>query len=133
MDEEENVEVAEDSLPICPCCLARLGNIHLLHFCGECGAPIGGLAAINPFESIFARGYVYRAAAERPCKLLTVVGIWLLFLPGAFYCLILLSGPGFGFEDLSILAFFAIEISLVVRVTHNYWKKRRGISYPADA
>ncbi len=77
MEEEENSEdFDEESIPICPCCLAPIeGDVFVVQFCGKCFAPIGGLAAINPFERIFAQGYIWRAAVTRPTKKVTLIAV----------------------------------------------------------
>src|SRR5687768_12207851 len=62
---------------ICPQCMTE--NQPDSHFCAKCGAPLSSYAATGPFESLFAEGHVYRQAAERPRKLIVVLGVWLLF------------------------------------------------------
>jgi len=62
---------------LCVSCLTP--NDPAAHFCLKCGAPLSSYASTGPFESLFAEGSVYRSAAERPQKLIVVLGIWLIF------------------------------------------------------
>lgn len=65
--------------PVCPHCLAPITDLD--HFCPRCARPITAIAATDPLGSIHATGHVYTNAADRPTKLIHVIGIWLLFAP----------------------------------------------------
>ena len=62
---------------LCVSCMTP--NDPAAHFCTKCGAPLSSYASTGPFESLFAEGSVYRSAAERPRKLVVVLGVWLIF------------------------------------------------------
>jgi ribosomal protein L40E len=68
---------AEPERQLCISCVAP--NDPAAHFCVKCGAPLTSYAATAPFEHLFAEGHVYRQAAERPQRLIVVLGIWLIF------------------------------------------------------
>ncbi len=73
---------------------------------------------MGPFESIFAQGFIYREAAQRPRRLIVVLGIWLIFLPQAFTVLAFINmgalWPLFG-GGISLIA-----IAIIWRTTSNY-------------
>ena len=128
-DQEEAIPDG-DAVPICECCLEPVPEDCPL-FCPKCGAPIDSLAAVLPFERIFAGGYLIRQAAEHPRKLITVIGIWLLFLITAIYLsfsflVSLLDGEvnlrrWKGFVDtLIFLVVVAIYFAIGFRVTRAY-------------
>ena len=50
-------------------------------FCCECGAPLSSFATLCPFECLFAEGFIYRQATERPRKFIVVLGLGLIFAP----------------------------------------------------
>lgn len=125
MSAEENqpsVEAGEKQL----CISCTEPNEVDAHFCKRCGAPLSPFAMINPFESLFAEGYIYRRAAEEPRRLITVLGIWVLFGVPGLTCLVLMP---FGNLDLSgnvmlgSMPFFSL--AMIWRTTRNYlrWKK----------
>lgn len=68
-------ELEEEQL----CTSCTTPNPTTAHFCAKCGAPLSSFASIAPFEHLFAEGFIYRAAAERPRRLITVIGVWVLF------------------------------------------------------
>jgi len=80
LDVDEPEKDREEQL--CPNCLAP--NPPSLHFCDKCNAPLSAHASIDPVGSIYAAGYVYQKAASRPRSRMTVIGMWLIFGPGAF-------------------------------------------------
>src|SRR6516162_1962936 len=88
--EEPNQETPEAvEKQLCVSCMAQ--NEPSAHFCAKCGAPLTSYASTGPFESIFAEGSAYRAAAERPQKLVVVLGIWLIFGPMALAGLLMVA------------------------------------------
>jgi len=130
MEEEENAEDFEGkSIPICPCCLAPIeGDVYVVQFCGKCFAPIGGLAGINSYESIFAEGFIYRAAVNSPTKKITVytVKAFAVFWFACAIFLLLAGIPGL-LEDPSMLPLFGLalfysvcSVSLYRQVSRNY-------------
>lgn len=114
---------------LCPNCLT--GNVPGRNFCIKCGAPLSSHAAIGPFERIFAEGYIYRTAAERPHKFIMVLGIWCIFGPLALIGVTSFSvfampdeTSGFDVGDAAgiLLMLFVVSISatLIVKTTWNY-------------
>lgn len=85
-------------------------------------------AATGPLESIFAEGYAYRQAAERPRSFIVVLGIWMIFGTMA------IAGGGFIFMsregDLQplVVGTFLLLVSLVMiwKTTWNYIARPRG-------
>src|SRR5262245_17581054 len=52
-----------------------------VNFCRSCGMPLSNLAVTGPYESILARGFLYREATDSPRKLIVVLGMLLLWAP----------------------------------------------------
>ena len=71
---QENHGEAEE---LCLCCLDPI--FPAANFCRGCGAPTGFLATLLPFQQVFAEGFVYHRAIQRPRSVISVLGIWLLF------------------------------------------------------
>ncbi|MFO1476895.1 MAG: zinc ribbon domain-containing protein [Verrucomicrobiota bacterium] len=124
----ESAEAREQQL--CVSCMAP--NEPEAHFCVQCGAPLSSYASTGPFESLFAEGSVYRKAAERPQKLIVVLGIWVLFgltgLGGAMIIVISLSRRRIGEDWYGILtgaAFIAVSVAMIFRTTANYIGRNR--------
>jgi len=116
-------EAAEKQL--CMNCVSP--NEPAAHFCVRCGAPLSSYAATGPFESLFAEGHVYRQAAERPRKLIVVLGICLIFgtvaLTGVF---LLMFGRGRGLAYAAFGAFIlAISVSIILKTVGNYVALKR--------
>src|SRR5688572_5809342 len=76
-DDKPAEDLDSDEKKLCVNCMT--GNDPDDHFCIKCGAPMTSYAAIGPVESLFAEGHVYRQAAEKPRKLIVVVGVWFIF------------------------------------------------------
>jgi len=79
----------EQEEPLCISCLHP--NVEEAHFCEKCGAPLDSYASTAPFEQIYAQGHVFRAATEGKPRLIVVLGVWLICLPGILSAFIL--GP----------------------------------------
>jgi hypothetical protein len=97
------------------------------HFCAKCGAPLTPYAAIGPFESVFAQGFVFRQAAERPRSFVVVAGIWIIFslmlLSGIA---VLVYGGDSGYYDTAFGAFLVVVSAVIIwKTTRNYlaWKR----------
>ncbi|MSU61320.1 MAG: zinc ribbon domain-containing protein [Pedosphaera sp.] len=110
---------------LCVCCVSP--NETSAHFCSKCGAPLSSYAATGPFECLFAEGYVYRQAAQRPRSLIVVVGVWLIFGPLALAGLIsvfagnrvdAISGAGVG------LLILPISVAMIWKTTRNYLARK---------
>jgi hypothetical protein len=94
MSVEPHQDLSEsDEMQLCISCMAP--NEVTANFCANCRAPLSSYASTGPFEHIFAEGAVYRQAANRPRKLIVVLGVWLLFgvmfLAGLWRCIFGLS------------------------------------------
>src|SRR5580692_10018353 len=88
-------------------------------FCVKCGAPISWYSKMGPFESIAARGFIWREAAERPRRLIVVVGMWLIFLPMAGTGLVFMQFGG-TLWFLSGCGIILIPLAIIARTTWNY-------------
>jgi zinc-ribbon domain len=109
--------------PLCRSCAAP--NEPNADFCAKCGAPLSWYFTIGPFESIFAQGFVYREAAERPRRFIVVAGIWLIFLPQVLVGIgMLVFNPGFGW-NLVATGLILISIAIIGRSTWNYISQKR--------
>lgn len=111
---------AADEKQLCLSCV--FPNEPSAHFCSKCGAPLSSYAATGPFEQLFAEGHIYRQAAERPRRLIVVLGIWLIFgMMGLTGFGVALAGRdmGFGFRALGGLM-MAVSVVLVWKTTRNY-------------
>jgi ribosomal protein L40E len=119
-----------EEVQLCISCMAP--NDPTAHFCAECGAPLSSYASTGPFESLFARGVVYRQAAESPRKPIVVLGVWLIFGPvavagGSFIA----GGHGdrwmFAVTGVVMLAFSA---AIIARTTWNYFALKKHAEKP---
>jgi hypothetical protein len=119
--EEPNQETPEAvEKQLCVSCMAP--NEPSAHFCAKCGAPLTSYASTGPFESIFAEGSAYRAAAERPQKLVVVLGIWLIFGPMALAGLLMVAmmrSAGFIFGVIGA-GMAAFSMVMLWKTTRNY-------------
>jgi membrane associated rhomboid family serine protease len=110
------------------------------HFCTKCAAPLSSFASTGPFEHLFAEGSVYRAAAERPRKLVVVLGIWMIFglmmLVGLFVIGMSLSSQDAAFAlkifgALVGLAVAAVSGTMIWRTTWNYLTRKQTDGHDA--
>lgn len=125
--EPKNEDSNAEEKSVCPKCLTP--NDPLRAFCSDCGAPIGMVSAVDPWQHIFAEGHAYRSAVDGPPKFIVLVGMWLIFgpfllLPFAFLC-------GFGegaYRVAGIMSVFSIFPAIILfRVTKNYIVKSRAM------
>jgi len=108
-------------------------------FCKDCGAPLSSYAATGPFESIFTEGHVYRQAAQRPEKLIVLLGMWLIFgfvdVVG-FFVFALNSGK-YEYESawfrLFGLMIAGIASAILWRTTRNFFRLRATAKSAAAA
>ena len=118
-------QVDSDPLPLCLTCLEK--NSTEAHFCTQCGAPMTSYACSGPFEYTRAQGHLCREAAERPRRLLVVVGVWLIFAPIAGVGWLMLA-LGRGAEVVGLvegLAMAAIATGILWRSTRSYLLRDR--------
>ena len=69
----------QPELLVCPSCLQE--NDEYGDYCCKCGAPISPTVNFDPFKRIASQGWLYRTAASDSRRKITVIGIWLIFLP----------------------------------------------------
>ena len=99
-------------------------------FCVKCGCPLSSYSTMGPFEVVFAQGFIYREAAERPRRFIAVLGIWLIFLPQALVGFGFMQSRDSLFSELMGGAASFIAIGIIGRTTANYFSKRRANSQP---
>lgn len=78
-DQHTHHEPEQVEQMLCPHCMEPVDPIS--HFCNACGGPISAHAAIDPMGQVYSAGHAYRNSTNRPTKLITVLGIWLIFGP----------------------------------------------------
>ena len=116
---------------VCPSCAAYIGVNEV--FCPACRAPISLFANTDPLARIQTEGFLYGRAVDSRPKMIVVFCIWLVFLPVALFCGmvvigILTGGAGSGaggfviFWIAAVLAVFSVV--LLYRVTKNYITKK---------
>ncbi len=126
-DEIPESQPDSDEKELCLSCM--FPNDPNTHFCSNCRAPMSSYAATGPFERILAEGHVYRQAAERPRKLIVVLGVWLIFVPMAIAGVTLI----FIGRDEGLRYFFpgvfslVISVAMILRTTISYFKQPRMI------
>jgi hypothetical protein len=96
---------------------------------------------IAPFERLFAEGFIYRQAADRPRSLITVLGVWFIFGMLALGGL-LVMGMGFQSTGGSLVAsiiavvfgaaILAVSFVMIWKTTRNYLT-RNEIDHKTDA
>ncbi len=74
---EEELKHQDIDIELCPGCLYE--NEPGSHFCCKCNAPLSSLSTIGPWERLQAQRHIYANAASNPQRLVSVVGIWLIF------------------------------------------------------
>ena len=115
---------------LCAGCLHQ--NTLEAHFCAKCGAPLTSYATTGPMESIWAEGYMYRSAVDRPRNLVVVLGVWMLGLAAASFGMVILTGSLKTPDNLSWLGTLAGAVVvvwalvLVTKTTRNYFAARKG-------
>ena len=101
-----------------------------IHFCKQCGAPIGDFTTTMPFERIQAEGFAYREATSNPRKPIVVIGIYILFLPGflAFLATVIFTIIQPGALGLLLPMTFLGVVSFVIlyKTTKNFIKNRQS-------
>jgi len=111
-------------LIVCHKCLHE--NEAIRDFCQNCGATIGMFTTISPFKKIHAEGNAYCEASSNPTKLIVVIGIWMLFLPGAalfLYAIYTIITEQAWDKDLVwFLLYGAISIAMLSKTTINFIK-----------
>lgn len=119
---------------LCPIC-ARENPLDA-DFCVDCGAPVSDTCNVDPYHHIFSLGLCYRKAASGKPKLIALIGMWAIFLPGILlYPLILIARteptPYFALGFLFQTFMWVVGILVLYKVTSNYLSKRPGVSTEA--
>ena len=126
MTPESHPELPEtNERQLCVSCMAP--NDPAAHFCNRCGAPLSSYASTGPFESLFAEGSVYRSAAERPQKLIVVLGVWLIFgmmTLGGILLAVIGRDTGWGYS-VSGAIMLAIAPVMIWKTTRNYLARKQ--------
>lgn len=94
-------------------------------FCAKCGAPLSAYATMGPFEAVFAQGFIYREAAERPRRFIAVLGIWLIFLPQALAGLGMICSREGLYWHLFGGGLIFLALGIIGRTTLNYVAARK--------
>jgi hypothetical protein len=115
-----------EAMPLCISCMTP--HDPSANFCSRCGAPIASLAAMGPFEHIFAEGFIYRQAAERPRSFVVVLGVWVLFgMLAVGGATMLFRGHDEGIAFVIIgLFWLALSIGMIWRTTRSYLARPRA-------
>ena len=123
---------------LCTSCAAP--NEPTTDFCVKCGAPLSSYSMIAPFERLFAEGFIYRQAAERPRRLITVLGVWFIFGTMAAAGLLIMGmgfqsiGGGFVATIIAVAfgaAILAVSFVMIWKTTRNYLT-RNEIDHKTD-
>jgi membrane protein CcdC involved in cytochrome C biogenesis len=134
---QDSAEPHEEQL--CTSCAAR--NEPSADFCVKCGAPLSSFSMIAPFERLFAEGFIYRQAADRPRNLVTVIGVWFIFgmmaLGSLIFMVAIFQSTGDGLVATIIATVFgtallAFSIAMIWKTTRNYLT-RNEIDHKTDA
>lgn len=96
---------------------------------------------ITPFERLFAEGFIYRQAADRPRSMITVLGVWVIFGMLALVGLFFMAAP-FQIRDGGLLAtvvavvfgagILAVSLAIIWKTTRNYLARNK-IDHESDA
>ena len=122
---QDALEPHEEQL--CTSCAAP--NEPTADFCIKCGAPLSSFSMIAPFERMFAEGFIYRQAANRPRSLITVLGVWLIFgmlaLGGLIMMVLPFQSTGGGLIAIIVTVVFgaamlAVSFVMIWKTTRNY-------------
>ena len=96
---------------------------------------------IAPFERLFAEGFIYRQAAHRPRRLITVLGVWFIFgmmASGGLMIMIMASqstGGGLVATIIGVVfgaAILSVSFVMIWKTTRNYLT-RNEINHKTDA
>jgi hypothetical protein len=106
---------------ICPNCMTP--NEEFAHLCRTCFTPLSSHATIDPIYGISARADTFSKASNAPRKPIVLVGMWLLFGPITFFCMLfafsMLQTGNFG-AILIPAAVAAIPVALLYKTTKNF-------------
>ena len=119
-------EAEPDEEIVCPSCLSS--NATRAVFCTGCGAPLGLISTIDPFQSTQAEGFAYRSAVDGAPSRVVLIGMWLIFAPPAIGLLAALAMSAMDdlWENAAFLPFGAVSPIILYRTTKNYLIKSRA-------
>lgn len=90
---------------------------------------------IGPFERLLAEGFIYRRAAEQPRRLITVIGIWVLFGVPGLTCLLFAAMSDVpemaGTAVLGIMPI--ISLAMIWKTTRNYINRKKHFMFEEEA
>lgn len=130
-EEAESPEVEEEYLDDPVLCVHCTKTIPWdANLCVHCKAPQNFIASTDPYQRIHAEGFILRTAAENPRSWLTLIGIWLIYLPTLFtLCFFATStatlAGAAGLEMIVLLAWGLLSLGLIARTTWNFVRLRR--------
>lgn len=116
---------------LCTSCTAP--NEPTAGFCVKCGAPLSPFSMITPFERLFAEGFIYRQAVGRPRRMITVLGVWLIFgmlaLGSLFISAMAFQSVGGGLAATVVTVAFgtgllAVSLAIIWKTTRNYLNRK---------
>lgn len=117
----------ENKTITCSWCIAL--NTEADEFCHKCGYPLWGLATLAPPQVIQAQGFLFRKATEGRPRTITLIGIWICFLPWVIVgvpAVIFLIAEMRGLEGFIffwvMIAAVCFAIVVLYRVTRNYFR-----------
>ena len=122
----ENNESSQEpsfELIVCPSCIHE--NQPYVDYCENCGAPISPTVNYDPYKRIASQGWLYRKSASEPRRLITVIGMWLIFAPWLIFLVVLFYSTyvhPIGYVVVFLLGF--IPAVILFRTTKNYLRKR---------
>ena len=128
-DEKKPLDSDREQL-VCPSCLQR--NDEYADYCSKCGAPISPTVNFDPFKRIASQGWLFRTAASDSRRMITVIGIWLLFLPYIVTLVVLATTLDLGEKNHFLILAFLLILSvipgiIIFRTTLNYIRNRARI------
>ncbi len=94
-------------------------------FCEECGSPVSATANLDPIHLIRSQGLLYRKAALGRPKLIALIGMWILLLPGIVMIPVLvlatgLSGQIIWFYPVFEMLMWVVGVVILFRATANF-------------
>ena len=135
MQDEKKPLDSDRELLVCPSCMQQ--NDEYADYCCKCSAPISPTVNFDPFKRIASQGWLYRTAASDSRRKITVIGIWLIFVP---YIIVILSflfsadpKEKYYFPILAFLLVLCVIPGIIIfRTTLNYLRNRARIKEEED-
>jgi hypothetical protein len=115
--EQTSPKSKSEGKQLCKSCAAL--NEPEADFCIKCGAPLSAYSTMGPYETIFAQGFIYREAAQRPRRFIVVLGIWLIFLPQAVTGFMMIGSGSLVWAIIGGAMIF-VSLGIIGRTTSNF-------------